>query len=281
MLADEVAIRAGSHAELDVRAGSATRRGQTAETDRSVLPRRFGDYELLEELGRGGMGVVYKARQTSLDRIVALKMILRGATGHPPSNLRRLPRRGQVGRPARSSAHRAVFDEVGETRGSPIFSMRFIEGTTLGAGDWPTGPLDGRRRRRCSHRSAARSSTRTSGRAAPRSQAVEHPDRRRRRRLVTDFGLAKRVDIERRRMTHTGRDPRHAQLHGPGAGGRQSRPRRPGERRLQPGAILYQMLTGRPPFQAASPVDTVLLVLEQDPLPPRIAQPARPIATWR
>src|SRR5262249_8383778 len=100
-------------------------------SDTLPLPRRFGDYDLLEELGRGGMGIVYKARQRSLDRIVALKMILRGdvATAEDVARFQAEAKAaGQVDHPNIVS----VFETV-QCEGRAYFTMRYVEGHTLGS----------------------------------------------------------------------------------------------------------------------------------------------------
>ncbi len=233
----------------------------------------FGDYELLEEIGRGGMGMVYKAHQRSLKRIVALKMILRGELATPEDRTR-------FRTEAQAAAHLehpnivSVYD-AGEQEGQAYFSMRFVEGQTLAA-LLARGPMR--------PREAARY-------LAVISRAVQyahehgilHRDLKPSNILIdskgephiTDFGLAKHVSGEAAvsRRTATG-----AIVGTPAY----MAPEQVSNRRGTPsplsdvyslGVILYEMLTGRPPFQAPTPVDTLLLVLDQDPVRPRLLNP--------
>jgi serine/threonine-protein kinase len=234
------------------------------------LSRGFGDFDLIEELGRGGMGVVYKARQRSLDRTVAVKMILRGDLASTADVARF---RSEAESAARlDHPHIVPVYEVGEFGGQPYFAMKFVEGTTL-ARRLAEGPM--------APREAAAI-------LAPICQAIHfahqrgilHRDLkpsnilidRDGRPHVTDFGLAKRVTGDAQ-LTRSGAilgTPCHmAPEQAAGNRGQLG----PASDVYSLGTVLYQMLTGRPPFQAATPVDTVLLVLEQDPLPPRLLNP--------
>ena len=244
-------------------------------------PEDCGDYELLGELGRGGMGVVYRARQKSLDRIVALKMILRGDHASTAD----IARFRAEAESAAQLHHPNIVNvyEVGEFEGRPFFSMKLIEGTTL-AKRLADGPLPSRT---------------AAGMLAPICRAIAdahrcgvlHRDLKpsnilidaEGRTYVTDFGLAKRLtsgssagdedSTVAANLTMSG-----AILGTPGYMAPEQAAGRRGEVSgatdiYSLGAILYAMLTGRPPFQAASAVDTVLMVREQDPLPPRMLNP--------
>ncbi|MBI4603534.1 MAG: protein kinase [Planctomycetes bacterium] len=238
--------------------------------DAPNLPRAFGDYEVLEELGRGGMGIVYVARQRSLDRLVALKVLLRGAQASAAEAARFRAEAEAAARLDHSNI--ATVFEVGSCDGQPYFTMRYIEGTTL-ARRLAEGPLP--------PQEAARV-------LLPVARAVHyahqrgvlHRDLKPQNILidrggsphVTDFGLAKRIEAGAS-LTQSGAilgtpsymPPEQAA----GSRGRLG----PASDVYSLGAVLYLLLTGRPPFQAASPVDTLLSVLEQDPLPPRLLNP--------
>ncbi len=236
--------------------------------------RRFGDYELLEELGRGGMGVVALAREHGRDRVVALKRLLRG----PDSTSQDLDRFRTETMAASRLAHPHIVPvfRVGEHEGQPFFTMQFIEGTTL-ARKLIAGPL--------SAPEAARLLIPVCrGVAHAHEHGVLHRDLKPSNILidregnpyVSDFGLAKRVDVASS-LTPSGGivgtpsylPPEHA---GRSDSGRRPAPAASGDV-YGLGAILYHMLTGRPPFQASTPVETLLLALENDPVSPRALNP--------
>lgn len=234
------------------------------------LPCRFGDYELLAELGRGGMGVVYRARQLSLHREVALKMILRGQLASP-LELARFKAEAEAAARLNHPNIVPVYD-VGQVDGRPYFTMKLIRGQTLSQ-KLAAGPLPARESARIlalvsraiqhAHKNGVWHRDLKPSNILLDQDQVPH---------VTDFGLAKQTD-DAASLTRTGGiigTPAYmAPEQAAGARGVVG----PATDIYSLGAILYHLLTGRPPFQAASPVDTVLLLLEQEPVPPRVLNP--------
>ena len=232
----------------------------------SSLPAQFGEYELLEEIGRGGMGIVYRAVQKSLQRVVAVKMLLRRDLASP-ADLTRFRSEAEAAAQLDHPGIVSIF-EVGEHKGHPFYSMRYIEGTTL-AKRLQAGPIPPREGAQILLRVAEAVQ-------AAHSRGVLHRDLKPSNILidlagkphVSDFGLAKRLEGNQT-MTHTGAilgtpcymSPEQA------AGSRGDVG--PVSDVWSLGAILYQVLVDRPPFQASSPMDTLLAVLEVEPPLPR------------
>lgn len=235
------------------------------------LDGQFGDYILQEELGRGGMGVVYLARQQSLGRQVAMKMLLGGDAATLQDRQRF---RSEAEAAARlDHPHIVPVYEVGETSGRPYFSMKYIEGETLAA-RLHEGPL-------ASEKAVRLMLALCSAVAAAHENGILHRDLKPSNVLldeagtpfITDFGLAKQLEAGELSLTESG-----AIIGTPGylspeqaSGGRQ--PVGPATDIYSLGAILYALLTGRAPFQGTTPVQTIMMVLEQDPVPPRVLNP--------
>jgi serine/threonine-protein kinase len=237
------------------------------------LPRTFGGYELVEELGRGAMGVVYKAWEPSLQRFVALKMILRGEHA-APADLARF--RGEAQAAGRlSHPHIVPVYQVGEHEDQAYFSMQFVAGTTL-AGLLAGGPLPPRTAAR--HVAAMARAVHHAHEQGilhrdlkPSNVLIDASDQP----LVTDFGLAKRVSGAERSagLTGTGAIVGTPSYMAPEQAAGGAGPLLPAADVYSLGAILYEALTGRPPFQAASAVAVLLLVRSEEPVRPRLLNP--------
>jgi serine/threonine-protein kinase len=265
-IAEELARPDGADATTDWLAAG----GSVAGEFSTLEPTRLGRHELLEELGRGGMGVVYRARDVEHGRIVALKCLLRGEAAGL-SGVARF--RAEVAAVAKlAHPHIVPLHYVDEHDGQPYFVMSYIEGTTL-AQRLAEGPMPPAEAARLLAR-VARAVHYAHG------QGVLHRDLKPSNILldregepyVGDFGLAKQVDVETA-LTQSGAILGTPSFMAPEQAARGRGPVGPASDVYSLGAILYQMLTGRPPFLAASPLDTILLVLEQDPVPPRLLNP--------
>src|SRR5262245_35241080 len=240
-----------------------------------TFPRRFGEYELLEEIARGGMGIVYKARQQSLNRTVALKVILSGVMASED-----FVERFRTEAEAAASMDQpniGPIHEIGEHAGEHFFTMKFVDGETLAqriSRDWSAGstqPHDGEYLRSTAELIAALA------RAVhyAHQRGILHRDIKPNNVLLakdgaphlTDFGLAKLVEKEST-ITKT-----MAVL---GTPSYMSPEQARGEtKRLTTaadvyglGAIFYELLTGRPPFAGGTTMATIQQVLEKEPTPP-------------
>jgi serine/threonine protein kinase len=242
-------------------------------------PLRIGPYEVEAELGRGGMGVVYKARHGELKRTVALKTLLTGRLASPADRSRFAAEATSAAKLEHSGIV-PIFD-VGEADGQPYFAMPLIAGPSLADRLREKGRLAPQTAARMLRKIVAAvayahgrgvvhrdlkpanillAESDSSGDAAADLTSVGEPK-------ITDFGLAKRLGDEAH-LTASGQILGTPSYMPPEqAAGRLSEVG-PAADIYALGAILYAMLTGRPPFQAESPVEVILQVLEREPLLP-------------
>jgi serine/threonine protein kinase/tetratricopeptide (TPR) repeat protein len=241
------------------------------------LPRTFGNYELLEEVGRGGMGVVYRGRQSTANRIVAVKVVRRDyleslARDTQASALERFHQEILA---AASLEHENIVPvyEVGDVDGEPFYSMKYVKGRSL-ADVVRDGPVPNREaaeyivqvtraiteahRQEILHRDLK-----------PQNILIDEPSGR---ALVVDFGLAKLL-TNQEDLTQSGEvmgsppymSPEQARDASSVTGKTDT---------YAIGATLYHLLTGRPPFQAAHALVTLHQVMHQEAVPPRKLNPA-------
>jgi eukaryotic-like serine/threonine-protein kinase len=285
-LADELTSFLNDKAAFERRAGATVPAPAEAPTLAPAAPqgspagpsgpetvRYFGDYELLAEIARGGMGVVYRARQVSLNRPVALKMILAGQLASATDVQRfhaEAEAAGNLDHP-----HIGPIYEVGTHEGQHYFSMKLVAGSSLASvGRAWAGTRQGRRR--------------IAELVATIAHAVHHAHQRgvlhrdlkpsnilldaEDRPHVTDFGLAKRVTSDSRLTQSNSIAGTPAYMAPEQAAGKKGLTVAVDVYGL--GAVLYELLTGRPPFQAETPFDTLRQVLEDEPARPRDVNPA-------
>jgi hypothetical protein len=248
-----------------------------------TTPRRnCSGYELLGELGRGGMGVVYKALQVRLNRLVALKMILAG-THASDQDLARFITEAEA---AARLAHPGIVQvyEVGEHDGLPFFSLEFVAGGSLAQklGGTPlpaeqAAPLveavaravQAAHQAGIVHRDLKPANVLLAPSALPSAVALGAgpAPAERFEPKVTDFGLAKRLDVEGAGRTQSGAVLGTPSYMAP----EQARGMKVGPAAdvYALGAILYECLTGRPPFKAATLLETLQQVACDEPVPPR------------
>jgi predicted Ser/Thr protein kinase len=254
--------------------------GPLCDEPATAPPAYIGSYEIVRELGQGGMGVVYLARQPGADRLVALKRVhpatVAGLT--PAERAGVLDRFRTEARAASRLTHENLVPvfEVGEADGWPFYTMRYIVGASLAAIVRDTGPLAPRQA--AAHVEAVARAVQYA-----HTQGVVHRDLKPHnilidadnRPYVTDFGLAKRLDrtdgptISGRALGTLGYAAPEQVADASRAG--------VGSDVYGLGATLYALLTGRPPFQSASDADVLDHVRWHDAVPPRELNPAVPV----
>ncbi len=244
-------------------AASSLSLGSCSESE--LIGREYGNYRLLQEVARGGMGIVFKAYDRKLQRTVALKMILDRNLASKEA-VQRFYTEAEMAAGLNHSGIVPVYD-VGSHAGQHFYAMGFVEGPTLSE--------ELRRRRFSMEESACLIRDVASAVAYAHEHGVVHRDLKpgnilmspEGQPLITDFGLAKRTD-----------QPSHLTMPGQilGTPGYMAPEQAAGdvEHAGVPadvyalGAILYHLLTGHPPFRTA--LDALVCVLEQDPVPPRV-----------
>lgn len=230
------------------------------------MPSRVGRHDIISEIGSGGMGVVYRARHLALERVVALKMIRAGAM----ASQREVARFLDEARLIAQLNHDGVVKiyDYGEENGSPYFSMVYAEGGTL-QGPLSKGPLEPLTAATMIRRVAE-------AMAYAHDRGVIHRDLKpsnilideHGKPIVSDFGLAKRSDSADGRTidgqvlgTPSYMPPEQARGDIAATG--------PHSDVYATGAVLYHAVCGRPPFQAATSVETLRQVIDDEPVPPR------------
>ena len=229
-------------------------------------------YEVLEELGRGGMGVVFKARQRRPDRLVALKVIRGGAAGGDA--LVRFRTEAEV---VAGLQHPNIVQvhAVGEHNGAAFFSMEFCAGGSL-ARQLKGAPL-------APAAAAALAEVLARAMHAAHRAGVVHRDLKPGNVLLTadgvpkvaDFGLAKRLEDDSS-QTNSGAVLGTPSYMSPEQADGEAKSVGPAADVYALGAILYELLTGRPPFRGPRVLDTLEQVRSQEPAPPRGLQPKTP-----
>jgi serine/threonine-protein kinase len=295
------ALHSGSEGQSPTSADEQTPLPVAAAPSPSGWPQVAG-YEILAEVGRGGMGVVYRARQTALDRLVALKVVLAGDHASD-EGLVRFHREAQAVARLQHPGIVQIY-EIGASGGLPFLALEYIAGGSLSQRLAGT-PLPGREaaqlvaaladavhhahERGIVHRDLKPANVLLAGDGSPPSPALPvvpttkvpsqaAPGPSRLAGLtpkISDFGLAKRLDAPAG-LTQSGAIVGTPSYMAPEQAHGRSKDVRPAADVYALGAVLYEALTGRPPFKAAQAVDTLLQVISDEPVPPRRLQPKVP-----
>ncbi|MEO2035345.1 MAG: protein kinase [Planctomycetaceae bacterium] len=258
-LTDETGVTIPPRGDLSEASGPA--RHPTAA---AAVPKQFDGYEVIAEIARGGMGIVYRAYQKSLDRVVALKTVLAGNMASAEA-VELLQTEAKAAGKLNHPGIVPVYD-VGECHGFHYFSMPLIDGVSLGdrVGRGPLDPDEAARLMRTAaetiqfahdHKVIHRD-------LKPRNILIDAHNQP----LIMDFGIAQRIERtqtpgEVNSLMGTAEYMPPEQAAGEATGPRSDV--------YSLGATLYCLLTGRPPFQSHTTLDTLLAVLQGNPIPPR------------
>lgn len=243
------------------------------ESGRLILPHQFGPYEFIEEIGRGGMGVVYRACQGMLNRTVAVKLLLAGAYSSEAA-LRRFQLEAEA---AAGLQHPNIvgIHDYGEWEGQPYYAMDLIVGCNLADlcdGKPLAAPQAAEILRDLAQAVHYAHQKGILHRDLKPSNVLIDEDGRPR---ITDFGLAKWLD------NSAGATVSGQMLGSPSYASPEQAAGRLDKIGVASdvyglGALFYHLLTGRAPFNASTPAETLRLVLDSDPAPPRLLNPSLP-----
>jgi serine/threonine protein kinase len=264
----------GGSTEKQMAAGALTQAsaGESAKEEDVAARVRIPGYEVLGLLGKGGMGVVYRARQTALDRVVALKMILH-AEHAGSAERQRFQAEAEAAARLQHPNIVQVF-EVGTHDGLPFLTLEYCSGGSLAqrldGNPWPipeasqlvetlAGAAQAAHAARVVHRDLNPANVLLTATGQPK---------------ITDFGLAKKLGEQGR--TQTGTVVGTPSYMAPEQASGKTKEVGPAADIYALGAILYELLTGRPPFKAATPLDTILQVAADEAAPVRRLRPQVP-----
>jgi serine/threonine-protein kinase len=246
-------------------AGAPTVGARQAEPRQPRVMPKIPDYEIFHELGRGGMGVVYKARQTGLQRLCALKMILGGAHATSEAATRFLTEAAAIAKLQHPNI--VQIYHIGEADGLPFFELEFVPGGSL------EKSLDGTPWSPKKAADMAEKLALAMGEA--HRQGIVHRDLKPGNVLltrdgspkITDFGLAKAMDSETG-VTRTESILGSPSYMAPEQAEGRTKEASPETDVYALGAILYELITGRPPFRGATLLETLEHVKHAEPVPP-------------
>ncbi|MBE7463208.1 MAG: serine/threonine protein kinase [Planctomycetes bacterium] len=230
----------------------------------------FGNYEIVEEISRGSFGVVYRARQRGLDRVVALKVLLAG-THASPEAVARFQREAKAAAKLKHAAIVPIY-EIGEEGGHHYFAMEFVEGSPLSrliADKQVSIPM-----------ALQIAETLADAMRVAHQAGVIHRDIKPSNIIVdpagtphvTDFGLAKQVDLDTQ-YTQSGTTLGTPAYMPPEQARGEVEKIDARSDGYALGAVLYEMLTGRPPFAGRSLLEVVVAVINEPVRPPRQLNP--------